>query len=339
MRTKKSILILKLGAIGDVVMALSLITAIDEKYPDAEITWICGKTVAPILDSINRINKLIIVDETALYKGSLFEKIYTVAGIWIRILGRKFDFVINCYRDPRYKLLLPVRSLSYTHFGGRGYSNSFIPGRYHSDEYSRMIMGKNDYSMKPSTLPRPRFPDSPVLSGYLKTFPVNGILLAPGGTRNILRNDGVRRWPIEKYVELAGRLLLLKYEVIIIGAESDNWVSDAFSKIGVLNAIGKTDLIELTSLLRISSLLITHDTGTLHIGKLSGIKTIALFGPVNPGERVGVNEKIEVLWGGADLPCSPCYNGTEFAECVNNICMKNISVDSVMELIKTLPRQ
>jgi heptosyltransferase-2 len=83
-------------------------------------------------------------------------------------------------------------------------------------------------------------------------------------------------------------------------------------------------------------LLVTHDTGTLHLAKLSGIKIIALFGPVNPKERIGINENIEIIWGGTELPCSPCYNGKEFAKCANNVCMKNISVQSVLDKIADL---
>jgi len=330
----RKILILKLGAIGDVIMALSLLTAIDERYPGAEITWICGKTVEPILKSLNRINQLITVDENDFYKGPLVRKIISVAGVWKRLLGKKFNVVLNCYKDPRYNFLLPVRSEVYLDFSGRSRMNSFIPGRYHSDEYARLITGINDWSLRSSVLPRitkkipvPELPDG---------SDSQRVILAPGGTRNIVRNDDLRRWPIENYKALAEKLIDLGNTPVIIGADSDNWVSEAFSGIKVTDLVGKTTLLDLVSLFRLSRLLVTHDTGTLHLAKLSGIKIIALFGPVNPKERIGINENIEIIWGGTELPCSPCYNGKEFAKCANNVCMKNISVQSVLDKIADL---
>lgn len=331
------ILILKLGAIGDVVMASSLITAIDEKYPNAEITWICGRTVEPILSGIKRINTIITVDEDKFYCGSLLDKIKTIFGVWKYIAGKHFQIVLNCYRDKRYKIfLLPVRSTIYKDIGNRNRENSFLSGRYHSDEYSRMITGNDNWQLKSSKFPKISLPHNQRIKDLLEGTTSPKIILAPGGTKNILRQDDLRRWPIENYVLLAKELDDRKITVILVGAETDKWVLTEIAGINFVNLIGKTGLLGLIQLFNNSDILVTHDTGVFHLAKLSKIKIIALFGPVNPKERIGNNENVEVLWGGSKLPCSPCYNEKIFADCSNNICMKNISVADVTDKIESI---
>lgn len=333
-------MILKLGAIGDVVMASSLITAIDEKYPGAEIIWICGRIVEPLLSSFGRINKIYSIDEKKLYHGSFWEKLTTVFSIWKFLAGKHFQIVLNCYRDKRYKiLLLPVSAGAYKDFRHNSNENFLLPGRYHGDEYSRMISGINDWQLTNSKFPEIYLPEIYHLKELIVNTTLPKIIIAPGGSKNILRHDDLRRWALENYVNLVRELNSRNFSVILAGAETDSWVLPQFDGTSFINLIGKTSLLELIGVFNNVDLLVTHDTGILHLAKLSRIKIVALFGPVNPKERIGINENVDVLWGGAKLPCSPCYNGKTFAECSNNICMQNISVESVIEKINNILKQ
>jgi len=331
------ILILKLGAIGDIVMASSLITAIDSKYPGAEITWICGKSVKEILSGYNRINTLISIDEMLFYKGNFLNKLKIIINVWENLFCKRFDIVLNCYRDKRYKLLLfPSMAKKYLDFSGKTSHNTFIPGRYHSDEYSRMVIAQNDWQIIPSSLPKYSILENSNIASQIKNTEKPIIILAPGGAANILRQDSLRRWEIEKYVELAKELIYYNYSVVLTGSENDRWVSEKFINLEVTDLVGKTSLVDLLYLFNKSRVIVTHDTGILHLAKLSSIRIIAMFGPVNPKERVGVKENVDVIWGGINLPCSPCYDGNNFAECNNNICMKNISANEVLDKIRSV---
>ncbi len=158
------------------------------------------------------------------------------------------------------------------------------------------------------------------------------IALAPGGAKNVMRDDALRRWPIEHYAKLAILLREKGYEVVITGAETDGWCSEYF--LGFENLIGKTGLLELIDFYKQCSLLITHDSGPMHLAKLSDCEVIALFGPTNPFERTGSPEKIHVIWGGKDLPCRPCYDGKNYPPCKSNICLKQITPEEVLELVE-----
>ena len=340
---KKKILIVKIGAIGDAVMALSMIHEIDKKYSDSEITWLCGGIISPLIKSVRQISEVITLDENKLLSGSKIEQFVVVFTVWIKLFLRKFDLVINAHSDKRYNFLVfTTIKNEYKSFSGKNRKNQLVKGRYHAVEYARLIHGMDNWKM-----PEPVFPKIiptqvnhiDELLGELKN---KKIILTPGGAQNII-NDGIqRKWPTENY-SLLTKVLLEKIDrcsIIIVGSKSDEYVVDSFKNLPVINLIGKTSLTDLIYLYNKCNLLITHDTGLMHIAKLSDIRSIALFGPVNPIERVGKNEKIEIIWPGKDLPCSPCYDGKSFADCENNICMKNISVkivfDQTVELLERI---
>ena len=70
----KRYLIVKIAAIGDVIMAIPMIDAIRKQDAASHITWICGRSVVPLLQKFP-IDRLIVVDESKLLSGSKVEKI------------------------------------------------------------------------------------------------------------------------------------------------------------------------------------------------------------------------------------------------------------------------
>ena len=337
-KSKKKILVVKLGAIGDVVMSLAMINEIDIKYPEARITWIAGKTVEPLISSIPRIDEVIIINDSDLFTGKPVKKFIALFKIWIKLFGKRYDLIITAYKDNRYKLLtLTALGKVKKDFVGKVRRTTLTHGRYHALEYMRLINDTDDWQMKAATFPEFDIIPSPNLESAFLKPETKYVAIAPGGAKNLLSSNDVRRWPVENYVQVAKELSSRKITVIIIGAQSDSWASEYFENTPVVNLIGKTSITDVVYIYNNCNLLISHDTGLLHLAKLSGIHTIALFGPVDPRWRVGKNENIETIWGGVDLYCAPCYNGKTFAECDNNICMKNIDPESVTNLaIKSL---
>jgi heptosyltransferase-2 len=331
---KKRILIVKLGAIGDIVMVLPLLTAIDKKYPGAEITWLCGKIVEPILSCVPRINKLIVVNEKNVLAGNPAERVFEILRTWIKLFLKKYDIVLIPYRDTRYKILtaaaicFEIKTMS-----GKSRTETFIPGRYHGSEYAKMILGNDDWQAEETGFPEINITPGEFIKNEVKKLTGKKVILNPGGAKNLINGGELRRWPAEYYSLLAARLLDKGYTVILIGAEQDKWVLEYFKDMPVINLLGKTSLTDLIYLFRGCDILVSHDTSAFHLAKLSDINIIGLFGPVNPAERTGVKEKVTNLYVGDTLPCSPCYDGKNFADCSNNICMKNITVDMVEEAV------
>jgi heptosyltransferase-2 len=157
------------------------------------------------------------------------------------------------------------------------------------------------------------------------------VLLVPGGARNVLRDDALRRWPVSHYAELARLLIDGGLRVRLSGSKDDDWVLPAFQGLDVEKHIGTTDLTGTLALMRSSSLVISHDTGPMHLARLVRAPLIALFGPTIPAQVLSMDESVTALWGGANLACRPCFDGREFAACSDNICMSSITPSQVFE--------
>ncbi len=319
------ILIVKIAAIGDVVMTLPLLTHIRSRHPKCHITWVCGSKVKPLLEATKMIDQLHVVDEQTLLGGSFRYKILALFKIWRLLLGKKFDLCLTAHPDPRYQWIsFPIRCKdrrSLNRIQGRV---NPVPGRYHSVEYMRLFTNEEGPDEVPIVFPK--IPTSPS-----KKLSKPMVAIAPGGAKNVLADDALRRWPIASYASLMRSLAGENVQLVLTGNETDHWVKEHLKDIPVIDLIGKLNLLELVALLRECQLLITHDSGPLHLAKLADCPSVAIFGPTNPFEKVGPGEKIKVLWGGEHLACRPCYDGKTYAPCKKNSCMLSVTPDLVLK--------
>ena len=323
------ILIVKIGALGDVVMALAMVEAIDRLFPGAHITWVCGKSVVPLLKANQRINEIIPVDDRKLFRGGLGGALSELIPLWFKLLGKRFDLVVTGHSDSRYQLLsLTVWARIRRQFGDFKTGRWPVPGRYHAHEYVRLITGQNDSEAVSATVPILTLSLRPPLSQKIKSENKT-IALAPGGAKNLLRDDALRRWPLENYIQLAQKLIKNGHQVIITGSASDEWIQDSFKKLSVVDLVGQTSIEDLIAVFANSNVVITHDSGPFHLAVVSGKPVIGLFGPTNPWEKAPRNEKIKIIWGGEALACRPCYDGKNYADCKNNLCLKQVSANEV----------
>ena len=120
-----------------------------------------------------------------------------------------------------------------------------------------------------------------------------------------------------------------------VGDEADRHTLPAFARLPVVDKVGKLALVDSLCALRDVDIVVSHDTGPLHFARLVRTPVVGLFGPTDPRSVVGDDDGIEVLWGGANLACRPCYDGRNYARCSDNLCMKDVSVESVLKAVLT----
>lgn len=329
----KKYLIVKLSAIGDVVMALPLVAEIRRNEPNANITWVCGTAVVDLLRQFP-IDRIVAIDEKRLLRGSTFEKILEVLKLWQKIGFHNYEQILLGHADDRYRLL-PLLC--------RGTKSSFsralgrlcpIPGRHHSDEYIRLIDMHAKHTV-PASPPYIKLTLPKHLADELDCHKKR-IVLTPGGARNLLANDACRRYPLERYVEVATRLLERGYQVILVGGAGDTFCLKSFSGLAVTNLLGKTNLLELIALFDRCDLVLTHDSGPMHLAGLTHTRILACFGPTSPLEKIPQRANVKYIWKSSDLACCPCYDGKNYAPCNRFDCMEKISVDEVIQNIDSL---
>lgn len=151
------------------------------------------------------------------------------------------------------------------------------------------------------------------------------IILNPGAYYG-----SAKRWPPERYAKLAS-LLQEKYhaQVLIIGSLDEMPLAETISshmKKSPRILTGETSLLDLAVLLSFADLLITNDSGPMHVANFLKTPVIALFGPTEPARTGPIQQPSLIIHKGA--PCWPC----SYRQCpFDHRCMLNISPEEVFQ--------
>lgn len=118
-----------------------------------------------------------------------------------------------------------------------------------------------------------------------------------------------KRWPVEKYAELVRQLAAARPDVrfAILGSGDDCEAGAAIARANpqrTLDLTGKISLPEMIEWIRLSELMISNDTGPMHVAAALGKPVLAIFGPTEP-RRTGPYRQLQNVVR-VDLPCAPC---------------------------------
>lgn len=157
------------------------------------------------------------------------------------------------------------------------------------------------------------------------------IALGPGATYG-----PAKRWPLEHWKELMGRLLSRRPEsLVILGTKDEKellnpllegWNLEQSNR--VLNLVGETDVPLLAAVLSKARLLVTNDSGPMHLAVAAGTPVVALFGSTSPQWTGPFGKGHSVV--SMNLECSPCFQKT----CpIGYPCLRGIGVQEIYQEI------
>lgn len=334
------VLVIKLGAIGDVIQTAAAVRISLEDRLFDHIDWVCGEQVAPLVKGFRLAEKIIVVNENRLFGKGIGRFIYAFK-IMLKLAslgGGAYDLVVIPQNDVRYRFLSAfVKARKKISFRRSSKDQVVLAQRNRIYGSYRLLGGSNkklDLPKVLQSLGENLFSENMALPFDL---PDIFIALCPGGARNFLRSDDLRRWPIEHYILLAERLIKEGKHVVLLGGKGDDWVNPYFKTLPLTNLIGKTDLVQMIKVLSLAEVVVTHDSGPLHMATLTKAGLVALFGPTPANAIVPFGRKrTVVLREENQVACSPCYDGCNYAECNEAICMQHLSVDAVAAAVRRL---
>lgn len=147
-----------------------------------------------------------------------------------------------------------------------------------------------------------------------------------------------KRWPAEYFAKIANKLITKGEKVLFVGGPSDNErvqhvldMIDNDHREHTYNLSGKTTLIELAAVLKKSKLMISGDTGPVHVAAAVGTNTAAIFGPSDEKKYAPSGRGKNILIKNVDLDCRPC--GEHECPLEHHLCMRDICPN---ELVKKL---
>lgn len=332
----RTILFIKLGAIGDVIQAAAAVLELKKQEPQTQVDWVVGASIYKLLQDLSFIDRLIPIPDQALYSGSYARRIYAlISGLFVLVKNaRAYDAIYIGHTSHLYRLFaIPaiLRNFPWRVLRPIIFTPPIAENRVSA--YFSFLSGARSLQVGASeallSLGRLMLTNASQ-NTHLPEIQSKYIVLVPGGSKNLLRDDMLRRWPVERYAELAEKFIIEGYSIVLAGGKDDSWVLPYFQNLNVVNLIGKTSLIELLQIFNHSHLVVSHDTGPLHMATLTQTPILALFGPtyssaVVPLERIHLRPMDAV----GKVACAPCYDGKNYALCYDPICMKSHSVDAV----------
>lgn len=316
------ILIIRSGAIGDVVHTTALFRAIKKLKPEIEIHYMTSELVKPLLTEDSDINKVITINP----KFKMFSGYSTELSKELK--KQNYNLVINLQPSLKIKFLMFLAGIKKQY----NYKKSF---KIHAVTNFWQTGLKAFPELKQEESLKLNLPKESVefAKDKLKDLKRPFIVINAGG---VLSKRQGRTYPIDKWLEL-GNKLQEKYNgtIILNGAKEDKDILAPLSTIpSCVNFIGELSLIHSCGIISQADLMISGDSGPLHIATALGVKSIGLYGSM-PALRTGCySSGINIV---SNKKCVPCNRRKcKFLKKTKKIyapCMEEISPDEIIEKI------
>ncbi len=157
------------------------------------------------------------------------------------------------------------------------------------------------------------------------------VVLAPGGGRNVRDFVPEKKWPIDRWEQIAQFLMLLNYQVFLVGGKDD---FSEISSIDGVNLAGKLSWGETAALISKAEIFVGNDSGPAHLAVAVDTLALVLFGPTDPDT---LYERGSITTIRTDVSCSPCYSNSIFPGCRNDKkCMTSITIKKVKATLEEM---
>ena len=330
------ILILKPSSLGDVVQALPVLRLLKRHQPSAEIWWWVDSNFASLLENDPDLAGVLRFERRGWGSPRRWLELWRLVR-WMRV--QHFDWVIDLQGLARSGTIAWLANgqllvgLDEPREGARGYYDLIVRrASFHThavDWYLSVLPAlgvpvENDFDWLPA---RPA-----VAAAVREKWAVNRqpwLAVLPGA-----RWENIR-WPAERFAEVVRQLAARRADLrfAILGGGADKPLGDLLGRAAperCLDLTGATSLPEMVEWLRLSQVVLTNDTGPLHVAAALGKPLVALFGPTEP-RRTGPYSQLDHVVRHR-LPCAPCLK----ARCrwSNPMeCLTAISPETVVERV------
>lgn len=339
------VLILKPSSLGDVVQALPVARLLKRHRPETQISWWLNRELTPLLEGDPDLTRIIPFDRKD----------------WGHLEGIPLAFSeIRALRRERFDWIIDLQSLARSAVVGWLARGGLTIGL---DDRREAAPAFYDVAV-----PRPSY-DTHAVDWYLQVLrrleipvhfdfawlPVRPEIAASVRTRCpepdapwIALQPGARwenkRWPREHFIELARHLHRVRPDLrmVILGGHADQSLGTAIAAAAgpyALDLTGRLSLWEMVEWLRHCRLMVTNDTGPMHVAAALGKPVVGLFGPTEPARTGPYGAGHQILR--ESLPCAPCLKAechwNEPLACLRQLSPVRVAAAVLARLTETLP--
>ena len=333
---------------GDLLQTTPMIAGLKHKYPDSHLTLVVIDDFRGICSGFQGVDRIMPIDVNRLVprlidaKFSL-EEHYTSFNKVVNRIKDDYDLVINLSHSrlsavfARLMDCKDTRGITLTQDGAlivkHPWLNYFFyvsqKRLYNTFNLVDMYNMTGDIDLNEAKL-HYQVPTEAVAFAhdFLKDYQGKFIGFQMGAS------TGDRKWNPEYFAKLAEIIKhRLGWNIIVFGSRNERELLERMQKKytgPLIDAVGETSMQQLGALLQRCELLITNDTGTMHLAAALGTVVIAVFlGEAHAGDTGPYTEKAVILE--ANIPCAPCSYQTE---CKDHVCHKYIQPQDVFQAIE-----
>lgn len=334
------ILVIQTAFLGDAILTLPLIQVLKAHFGNAAIDVVVTPRAAGLFENHPAITRVLQYDKRGKDKG--------VGGflrIQRKLLSAHYDLAIVPHRSIRSALLARMSGIPDRIGFGKSAGRRLFTGvvRYRGDlhEIERNLSLIEGLGLKSPgrELPSlyPSNDDQKVVDRLLAGAGLVGagrlVAIAPGTIWN------TKRWPKERFVELARRIADDGNHVVLIGSESDQLLCEEIStlaqKKNILIAAGALSILQSAELIRRCSVIVSNDSAPMHLGVAVRTPVIAIFGATVPAFGFAPYGDHDVVVEILGLTCRPCsIHGGNVCPIKTFDCMIRIEVVRILELVR-----
>ncbi len=343
----KNILIIQLWGIGETILTVPAIKALKERYNKTAIDILCTPRNKDVYFKYPFISKLNVVNL------NIFSLKWFVLKNW-----KKYDIVIDMEEYLNTSAIMSFfigkYTIGYSH-GARSLTYSkkvkYNDKQHISKTFFDLVkvLGVKGTVNKLEKL-NYTGTDKKIVGLELKYSGIKKKHLLIGIAPGAAESSKSRIWPKENFAKLIEKIYLKKknVKIVLIGANYEKELNESIIDLveskrirkSIFNLAGKFTLRQTFYLISRCNVLISNDSGPMHIGAAMGVKTIGLFGPNLPLRFAPFNKKSKAIY--KKMPCSPCINvhKGKVPECFysetsrdHQKCMKEIKVKDSLRYI------
>jgi len=324
--TGRHILIIKLGALGDVVLATPQIQRLLQAHAADRVTLLTAPDFRELLNGFHGLNVV-----TFKRKGLI-----SMLGLLRWLLAQHFDVVYDLQGSRRSRIMTlltqaqlragPAPALAYTHT-----PLSVGHAAHAFDRFNAVLLAAGVDAA-------PASPCLPVSNAARARVDAWLQQQDTGGRRLVLLHAGAsqrwpsKRWPTDCFLELAMALERRGVAVIWLGGEAERAVNRQLAGATGIDATAVFSLVELAALGQRAAFAITNDSGPMHVLSSADLRVYAFFGPTDWQRSHALGQAKHVLVN--PVPCSPCY----LPVCPpqrQHACLRGLSPDTVLARLET----
>ena len=349
----RRVLLFRLERIGDLLVTLDAFAAVRSCLPHAELRLVVGSWNAGLARLIHAIDEVETLDVPWLSRNAGRQAPWTLPA---RIAGwrrQRFDLAINFEPDIRSNALVAatgaLRRVGYASGGGGAFLTDALQydRRVHVASNARRLVR---YALGASTAacesaPTPvsllRIPEGAhanaarLLAGRDHRGPLVG--LNPGAGR------AVKEWPAERFARTAADLADSEQAtIVLLGSAAERPLGEEVRRhlrkdVRLLDLVGQAPLVDLAAVLTRLEVLVTGDTGPMHLAAAVGTPVVAIFGPTDPARYAPLISRSVVLH--ANLWCRPCHRTRRPPRrCRQGTpdCLNGVATEDVVAAVRSL---